>query len=314
MNLSHGYGRTPSPEDAERLLRAALDAGVALFDTAALYGFGANEELVGRVLGPRRDDVVLASKCGLAGVDGRRVLDGRPETIVRTCDAALARLGTDVIDVYYLHRLDRAVPVEESVGALAGLVTAGKVRAVGLSEVSATTLRRAHAVHPVAALQNEYSLWSRNPELGTLEATRELGVALVAFSPLARGLLTADPPRPSALPERDIRRSMPRFDAANYPGNLALAHALDALAREAGVTLAQLALAWVLSRGEHVLAVPGTRSVEHLHENLATLAAPVPERVLAAAGRILNAGTVRGPRYGAATREEIDTESYDDAG
>ena len=194
MNLSHAYGTAPSALEAERLLLAALDAGVTLFDTAALYGFGANEELVGRVLAPHRDRVVLASKCGMTGVDGRRVIDGRPETLLRTADEALARLGTDVIDLYYLHRVDRAVPVEESVGALAGLVEAGKVRAIGLSEVSATTLRRAHAVHPVAALQNEYSLWSRNPELGTLEACRELGIALVAFSPLARGFLTTAPP------------------------------------------------------------------------------------------------------------------------
>ncbi|MEU3607045.1 aldo/keto reductase [Streptomyces sp. NPDC035033] len=193
MNLSHAYGVAPSTEDAERLLLTALEEGVTLFDTAALYGFGTNEELVGRVLARHRARIVLASKCGMTGVDGRRVIDGRPETLRRTVDEALARLRTDAIDLYYLHRLDRAVPVEESVGAMAGLVEAGKVRALGLSEVSAATLRRAHAVHPIAALQNEYSLWTRNPERGTLEAARELGVALVAFSPLARG---SSPTRP----------------------------------------------------------------------------------------------------------------------
>ncbi|MBM6403196.1 aldo/keto reductase [Phycicoccus sp. CSK15P-2] len=310
MNLSHAYGEAPSPDDAERLLLAALDAGVTLFDTAALYGFGANEELVGRVLGPHRDEIVLASKCGMTGVDGTRVIDGRPETIRATCDAALDRLGTDVIDLYYLHRVDRAVPVEESVGALAGLIEAGKVRAIGLSEASAATLRRAHAVHPVAALQNEYSLWSRNPELGTLEATRELGVALVAFSPLARGVLTSAPPDLDALPEKDIRRKMPRFGAEHYPANLALREQLDGIARSSGCTVAQLALAWVLSRGEHVLAIPGTRSVRHLTENLGALGVHVPGDALAAAGRVLNAGTVSGPRYNESTLAEIDTETY----
>lgn len=167
MNLSHAYGVPPTPQDAQRLLRTAVDEGVVLFDTAALYGFGANEDLVGRVLAGHRDQIVLAGKCGMIGVNGRRVIDSRPETIRRTADEALARLRTDVIDVYYLHRVDRQVPVEESVGAMAELVAAGNVRALGLSEVSAATLRRAHTVHPIAALQNEYSLWSRDPEQRT---------------------------------------------------------------------------------------------------------------------------------------------------
>ncbi len=314
MNLSHAYGAPPQPQDAERLLRAALEAGVVLFDTAALYGFGANEELVGRVLAPHRDRIVLASKCGMTGVDGKRVIDGRPETIRHTADEALARLGTDVIDLYYLHRVDRQVPVEESVGALADLVAAGKVRAIGLSEASAATLRRAHAVHPVAALQNEYSLWSRNPELGTLDACRELGVALVAFSPLARGLLTSHAPDLESLPPNDIRRNMPRFGAEYYPANLTMREELATISRSAGCTLSQLALAWVLSRGEHVVAIPGTRSVEHLRENLATLRTAVPDEVLMAAGRVLDATTVAGPRYNEATLAEIDTETYPVAG
>ena len=310
MNLSHAYGTAPSATESERLLLTALEEGVTLFDTAALYGFGANEELVGRVLRPHRDRVVLASKCGMTGVDGRRVIDGRPETLLRTADEALVRLGTDVIDLYYLHRLDREVPVEESVGALAGLVEAGKVRAIGLSEVSAATLRRAHAVHPVAALQNEYSLWSRNPELGTLEACRELGVTLVAFSPLARGFLTSSPPDPDALTTGDIRRSMPRFGPDSYPANLALRDRLEALAQDARCTLAQLALAWVLSRGEHVVPIPGTRSVTHLRENLAVLEQTIHADVLEAAGRILDASTVHGARYAPATLTEIDTETF----
>ena len=314
MNLSHAYGVPPSPEEAERLLLAAVEAGVRLFDTAALYGFGANEELVGRVLAPYRDDVVLASKCGMTGVDGKRVIDGRPETVRATCDAALTRLGTDVIDVYYLHRVDRAVPVEESVGALAELVDAGKVRAIGLSEVSAATLRRAHAVHPVAAVQNEYSLWTRNPELGTLAATAELGVALVAFSPLGRGVLTDAPPVTAELPEKDIRRAMPRFADEHYPANLALRDRLAGLASGAGCSVAQLALAWVLSRGEHVLAIPGTRSPEHLHDDLGALGLGLPAEVLEAAGEVLSDRTVAGPRYAPATLAEIDTEAFDRAG
>ncbi|MEU8617525.1 aldo/keto reductase [Streptomyces sp. NPDC048623] len=314
MNLSHAYGVPPAPEAAERLLLTAVEEGVTLFDKAALYGFGANEELVGRVLAGHRDRIVLASKCGMTGVDGRRVIDGRPETIRRTADEALSRLRTDVIDLYYLHRLDPKVPVEESVGAMSELVAAGKVRALGVSEVSAATLRRAHAVHPVAALQNEYSLWTRNPEEGTLAAARELGIALVAFSPLARGFLTGAPPDPDALPASDIRRGMPRFDAHHYPANLALRSELARLAEKAGISLAQLALAWVVSQGPHVVAIPGTRSVAHLRENLATLDADVPGEVLAMAGRVLNAATVRGARYNEAALAEVDTERCGRAG
>ncbi|MFJ5231348.1 aldo/keto reductase [Kitasatospora sp. NPDC088391] len=314
MNVSHAYGTPPSAEDAAKLLLTALDAGVTLFDTAALYGFGANEELVGRVLGPHRERIVLSSKCGMTGVDGRRVIDGRPETIRRTAEESLTRLRTDVIDLYYLHRLDPAVPVEESVGALADLVAAGKVRAIGLSEVSAATLRRAHAVHPVAALQNEYSLWTRNPERGTLAAARELGVALVAFSPVGRGFLTDAPPDPAALPAGDIRRAMPRFGPAHYPANLALRQELAGLARPAGLTLPQLALAWVLSRGEHVIAIPGTRSTAHLRENVSVLDLDVPAEVLDAAGRVLSDATVHGARYAEATLPEIDTERCGAAG
>ncbi|MGO4636563.1 aldo/keto reductase [Streptomyces sp. 2RAF24] len=314
MNLSHAYGVPPTPEAAERLLLTAVEEGVTLFDTAALYGFGANEALVGRVLAGHRDRIVLASKCGMTGVDGRRVIDGRPETIRRTADEALTRLRTDVIDLYYLHRLDRKVPVEESVGAMAELVAAGKVRALGLSEVSAVTLRRAHAVHPIAALQNEYSLWSRNPEEGALAAARGLGVALVAFSPLARGVLTDAPPDPETLPASDIRRGIPRFDARHYPANLARRSELARLAEKAGISLPRLALAWVVSRGPHVIAIPGTRSVAHLRENLSTLDAEVPGEVLDAAGRVLNAATVHGARYNEVTLAEIDTERCGRAG
>ena len=210
MNLSHAYGAPPPPEQAERLLLQALDLGVTHFDTAALYGFGANETLVGRVLKPHRSRIVLASKGGMAGVsfpDGvKRVIDGRPEAIRRNCEDSLQRLGTDVIDVYYLHRWDKAVPIEDSVGEMSRLVEEGKVRLLGLSEVSAATLRRAHAVHPISAVQTEYSLWTRNPEIAVLQACRELGVAFVAFSPVARGFLCGAPLDIAGFESKDIRR------------------------------------------------------------------------------------------------------------
>ncbi|HEU5144399.1 MAG TPA: aldo/keto reductase [Dermatophilaceae bacterium] len=314
MNLSHAYGTPPTAEEAERLLLEALDLGVVHFDTAALYGFGANEELVGRVLGPHRDRIVLASKCGMTGVGGKRVVDGRPDTIRATAQEALRRLRTDVIDVYYLHRLDPVVPIEESIGAIAELVEAGSVRYVGLSEMSAATLRRAHAVHPIAALQNEYSLWTRNPELGTDAACRELGIALVAFSPLARGVLTSSPPVMADLPEKDIRHAMPRFQGEAYAANLALQRRFADLAAEAGCTPAQLALAWLLSRGDHVVPIPGTRSTEHLRENVAAARVSVPQDVLERAGELVNERTVVGSRYSAAAAADIDTEAFPEAG
>lgn len=310
MSLSHAYGIPPSPEDAAAVLRRAVDLGVTHVDTAALYGFGANERLVGQVLSAERDRFVLASKCGMLGVDGKRVIDGRPEVLIRTCDEALARLRTDVIDVYYLHRWDKAVPVEESIGALGELVAQGKIRAIGISEVSADTLRRAHATHPIAALQNEYSLWSRNPELGTLEACRELGIALVAFSPLGRGFLTGRLTDVSALPANDIRRFMPRFEPSTYAANLAVLGPFQALAQEAGVLPGQLALAWLLAQDEGILPIPGTTNLAHLAENVAAADLDVDPGVLARAGEIVNQATVIGERYNAATQREIDTEQF----
>jgi aryl-alcohol dehydrogenase-like predicted oxidoreductase len=310
MNLSHAYGAPPPAEVGEAVLRAALAAGVTYFDTAALYGFGSNEELVGRVLKPHRARILLASKCGMTGVDGKRVIDGRPETIKRTCDESLRRLQTDVIDLYYLHRWDKKVPVEDSVGALADLVRAGKVRSIGLSEVSAATLRRAHAVHPVAALQNEYSLWTRNPEIAGLAACKELGVALVAFSPLARKYLTGTLRDVSVFEEKDIRRAMPRFSAENYAANLRLLDEYAATARAVGCTQAQLALAWLLARGEHVIPIPGTASSEHVRENMGALDLRLDEQTVARLDALINQRTVAGPRYSAATQAEIDTEDF----
>jgi aryl-alcohol dehydrogenase-like predicted oxidoreductase len=314
MNLSHAYGAPPAPEAAEALLHRALDLGVTMFDTAALYGFGANETLVGRALRAHRDQFVLASKGGMAGVrfdDGvKRLIDGRPEAVRRNCEDSLQRLGVDTIDLYYLHRWDKAVPIEESVGAMARLVEQGKVRALGLSEVSAQTLRRAHAVHPIAALQSEYSLWSRNVEIAALQACRDIGAALVAFSPTARAFLTGALRDVAALDAKDIRRGMPRFHPDNYAQNLQLLDGYARIAADAGCSMAQLAIAWVLSRGEHVVALPGTTQIAHLEENLGAAAVTLDADVLQRLDALINRDTVAGARYNAATQAEIDTEEF----
>jgi aryl-alcohol dehydrogenase-like predicted oxidoreductase len=314
MNLSHAYGAPPLAETAEALLREALDLGVTLFDTAALYGFGANETLVGRVLKPHRQRIVLASKGGMAGVqfdDGmKRVIDGRPEAIRRNCEDSLRRLQTDVIDLYYLHRWDQRVPIEDSVGAMADLVRAGKVRALGLSEVSANTLRRAHAVHAIAAVQSEYSLWTRNPEIAVLEACRELGTAFVAFSPVARAFLTGTLREVGTLDAKDIRRGMPRFSPEHHAANLKLLAPYEAIARDAGCTPAQLSLAWLLGRGEHVIPIPGTTNIAHLRENLGAVDVRLSAEAIARLDVLINQRTVSGARYSAASQAEVDTEEF----
>lgn len=313
MNLSHAYGTPPPAAEAAALLHEALDLGVTFFDTAALYGFGANETLIGEVLAPLRERFVLASKCGLHGVDGQRVLDGRPETIRASCEASLRRLKTDRIDLFYLHRLDRRVPIEDSVGAMGELVRAGKVRLLGLSEVSAKTLRRANAVHPISAVQTEYSLWTREPEIAVLDACREIGAAFVAFSPLARAFLTGTLRDLGTLGPKDIRRGMPRFQPGTYEQNLALLPAYEALAREAGCTPAQLALAWLLHRGDDIVPIPGTASRAHLRENLGAADVALDPALMARLEALINPRTVAGPRYTAATLEEIDTERFEGA-
>ncbi|MCA0346181.1 MAG: aldo/keto reductase [Actinobacteria bacterium] len=316
MSLSHAYGVPPSAEAGLAFLHAALDEGVGMLDTATLYGGGRNEELVGRALRERRgrrDELVLASKCGMALVDGVKTIDGRPETLRAQLDASLERLGVERIDLYYLHRWDKQVPIAESVGALAELVAAGKIGAIGLSEVSVPRLREAQAEAPIAAVQNEYSLWSRNPELGMLEAARESGVALVAFSPLARGFLSDGVESPAALAPKDIRLNMPRFQPEHWPANAALLPAWRALAAEAGCTPGQLALAWLLSRGEHVVPIPGTTSLEHFRENQAAAGVFVDAALLARAGELIDTSTVSGPRYAPASAAEVDAESFEDS-
>ena len=310
MNLSHAYGAPVTAEQGEAVLMHALDRGVTLFDTAALYGFGANEELVGKVLSKHRRHFTLASKCGMTGVDGKRVVDGRPATIKRTCEDALRRLRTDVIDLYYLHRWDKTVPIEDSVGALSDLVRQGKIQTIGLSEVSASTLRKAHAVHPITALQTEYSLWTRNPEIAVLQACKELGTAFVAFSPVARGFLTGALTDVATLDAKDIRRSMPRFAPENYAINLRLLGGLKAIAQEAGCTLAQLAIAWLLQQGEHVIPIPGTTCIDHLDEDLAAADVQLSPAVLAQLDALMAPRAITAGRYNAQSQSEVDTEEF----
>ena len=312
MSLSHAYGVPPTPSEGLEILRAALDAGVTHVDTATLYGGGRNEELVGKALADRRDDVVLASKGGMANVNGTKVIDGRPETLRAQVDASLRRLGVEHIDLYDLHRWDKKVPIGESVAALAEMVTAGKIGAIGLSEVSVARLREALEAAPIAAVQNEYSLWSRNAELGMLDATREAGVALVAFSPIARGFLAADGLDPEALAPKDIRRAMPRVQPEHWPANAALLPAWVGLAAEAGCTPTQLALAWLLSRGPHVTAIPGTTNVHHLRDDLAAADLTIDQGVLERAGALVNHASVSGNRYNSAQQDEVDAETFEE--
>jgi aryl-alcohol dehydrogenase-like predicted oxidoreductase len=310
MNLSHAYGPPQPREVAERVIRRALDLGVTHFDTAALYGFGANEQLIGELLGNRPENVIVASKCGLFGRDGKRAMDGSPESIRTICEQSLRNLRTDRIDLYYLHRWDRRVPIEDSMGALAELKQAGKIRAIGLSEVGAATLRRAHAVHPVAALQSEYSLWTRNPEIAVLEECRRIGAALVAFSPLGRGFLPGAVRSPGELAEGDIRRGMPRFQSPNFEENLRLLGPLQEIATAAGCTRAQLALGWVLARHPNTLVIPGTTREPHLVENCGADAIRLDAATLARLDALYPPGKASGARYPPATQVENDTEEF----
>ena len=309
MSLSWAYGVAPEPDAAVTLLLKALDLGYTHIDSAALYGFGANETLIGRALKGRRNDVILASKGGMfRNAQGQREIDGRPESIRRHCDESLARLQTDVIDLYYLHRWDKRVPVEDSVGALSDLVAAGKVKTIGLSEVSAETIRKAHRVHPLTAVQTEYSLWTRNAEVAVLDTCRELGITFVAFSPLARGFLTGTLRDTSTMPPKDIRLGMPRFQADHFPKNLRLLDGLAALAREQGCTMGQLALAWVLAQGTHIVPIPGTTRLDHLEENAGATTVTLSKDMQHRLDALINPRTVSGARYAPAVQAEIDTE------
>lgn len=310
MNLSHAYGAPPPEADSVTLLNRALDLGISLIDTAALYGGGNNERLIGKGILHRRSEFTLSSKCVLDMIDGKRGLDGSPEAITRTVEGSLGRLGTDHIDLVYMHRLDKRVAIEESMGALVRLKDAGKIGAIGLSEMSAETIRRAHAVHPIAAVQSEYSPVVRNPEIAVLETCRALGIGFVAFSPVARGLL-AGAVHDDHYVQGDIRLHMPRFVGHNLAHNLEATMAFDALAAELGCTPAQLSLAWVLAQGDHIVPIPGTTSIAHLEEDVGAAALTLTPDTI---GRIdaIFAGTIRGARYAAAMQAQIDTETFPD--
>ena len=310
MNLSWAYGDPPPHADKVLLLERALELGYDHFDTSNIYGLGRNETLLGEAIMHARGDFLLASKTGIVVQGAGRGIDCRPEAMMASLDESLARLQTDHIDLFYMHRLDRTVPVADMVGTLARAIEAGKIGAYGVSEWGAAHIREAHAVHPMAAVQTEYSLWTRNPELAVLETTRELGIAFVAFSPVARGALGGELRDPSKLGEKDLRRTMPRFDGEHWPKNLALIERFDALAAEAGVAPAQLALAWLLAQGPHVHVIPGTTSVAHLEENFATLSLEVPDAVLEQAGALINQASVSGPRYSPAAQASVDTEEF----
>ncbi|EKO3393938.1 aldo/keto reductase [Vibrio fluvialis] len=317
MNLSHAYGPATPEKQAAQLLNQALDLGYDHLDTATLYGAGANESLLGRAVMHRRREFLLASKCGMyMDAQGKKRISGDPALIRQQCEASLRRLNTDVIDLYYLHRWDKVIPIEETVGELSSLVDEGKIREIGLSEVSAQTLRKAHSVHPIAAVQSEYSLWTRNPEIALLDACRELDTTLVAFSPLGRGMLTGTLKSTDAFTEKDIRRTMPRFDESNFAHNLALIEGLQAQLEEwqqAGLlemNLAQLSLSWLNSQPVELVSIPGTTNLAHLAENIAASEQSLSAEIVSALSEMIHSANVAGPRYNAATQKEIDTEEF----
>jgi aryl-alcohol dehydrogenase-like predicted oxidoreductase len=298
MGMSEFYG-SGDEQESIATINHALDQGVCFLDTADMYGSGRNEELVGPAIKGRRDDVFLATKFGnVRGPNGEFMgVRGDPEYVAEACDASLQRLGVDVIDLYYQHRVDVNVPIGETVGAMAQLVDEGKVRFLGLSEAAPETIRRAHAVHPITAVQTELSLWSRDAEAGVLPTVRELGIGYVAYSPLGRGFLTGQITSPEDFPEDDFRRFHPRFTGENFHQNIALVHEVEAMAREKGCTTAQLALAWVLAQGDDVVPIPGTKRRKYLDENIAALDVKLSDEDLQRLDRILPPGAAAGERY-----------------
>jgi aryl-alcohol dehydrogenase-like predicted oxidoreductase len=315
MNFSHGYGQKMTPEQARPVIEAALDAGTTLFDTAMLYGNGHNESLLSQILvAGHRNQIVLCSKGGMVAEQGpegyRRRIDSKPQTIVQNCHDSLQRLKTDVLDLYYLHRWDKVTPIEDVVGAMGRLVEQGKVRTIGLSEVSAATLRKAHAVHPITAVQSEYSLWTRNPEIALLQACEDLGVQLVAFSPVGRGFLTDNFKGLEALTSEDLRQKMPRFQAPAIEHNRALVVELQAKATSLGMTTAQLALAWLLGKSASVIPIPGTTSADHARQNAAAAGLMLSSENWTEVDACIGQHNVMGSRYDAAAQAGVDSENF----
>ncbi|WP_083007881.1 aldo/keto reductase [Halomonas sp. GT] len=314
MNLSHGYGQHVPEKKALRVLEGAFEMGYRHFDTATLYGGTANERLLGLALQTKRHQLFLASKCGMAlDVEtGKRIIDGRPDTLRRQCEESLSRLKTDYLDIYYLHRLDRSVAIEESVGALGRLVEEGKIGAVGLSEISAETLRKGNAEYPVAAVQSEYSLWTRNPDIALKDVCAELGAALVAFSPLGRGFLTGSVEESTQFSMGDMRAGMPRFSKDNLPHNIALLDDVKAIASRLEISPAQLALAWLNAQGHHIVPIPGSCSVTHMRENLHAETVTLEATIVTKLNGMLMPDQVAGARYSDAQQADIDTEEFVD--
>jgi len=307
MGMSEFY-KSGTEAESVATLHHALDCGLNFLDTADMYGPFKNEELVGRAIRGRRDEVVLATKFGnVRGEDGSfKGVNGRPDYVRACCDASLKRLGVEHIDLYYQHRVDRTVPIEETVGAMADLVKAGKAAFLGLSEASPATIRRAHAVHPISALQTEYSLWTRDPEDEILPTVRELGITFVAYSPLGRGFLTARFQTMEDIPEGDYRRNAPRFQGENFQKNLDLVAKIEGLARQKGVKASQLALAWVLAQGKDIVPIPGTTHRSHLDENIAALDIVLTSDDLAQIEAMTPLGVAAGLRYPEATLVHVN--------
>ena len=307
MGMSEFYGARDEAESIATIHRA-LDLGVDFLDTADMYGVGRNEELVGKAIKGRRDEVVLATKFGnVRGADGAFLgVNGRPDYVRECCEASLKRLGVETIDLYYQHRVDPRTPIEETVGAMAELVKAGKVRHLGLSEAAPETIRRAHATHPIAALQTEYSLWSRDVEDGILTTVRELGVGYVAYSPLGRGFLTGKYKTAEDVPADDNRRNHPRFQGENFEKNLQLVAEVEAMAKNKGVTSGQLALAWVLAQGEDIVPIPGTKRRSYLEQNIDALKVELSSGDLARLDEIMAPGAASGTRYAAPQMQALN--------
>ena len=309
MGMSEFYDpKAMNEEESIRVIHRYLDAGGNFLDTADVYGLGRNEALVGKAIRGRRDKVILATKfANVRGTKGEFLgVRGDPPYVRECCDASLKRLGVDVIDLYYQHRVDPKTPIEETVGAMADLVQVGKVRHLGLSEASPATIRRAAKVHPIAALQTEYSLWSRDPEAGILPTVRELGIGFVAYSPLGRGFLTGQFKSFDDLPAEDARRTHPRFQGENFQRNLDLVGKVEQLAAAKGCTPSQLALAWVLAQGEDIVPIPGTKRAKYLDDNLASLQVRLTPEELSRVGSLLPPGSAAGDRYHAQAMKAID--------
>ena len=311
MNMMHAYNQPISEAESDTLLNQALDLGYDFLDTATIYGLGESERRIGKFLKHRRQEFVLASKCVLGFEDGKRTLDARPEKIISACEASLTRLQTDVIDLYYMHRPDPNVPLEDSVGALADLVAQGKIRSIGLSEMSAEMLEAAHKVHPIAAMQSEYSLIVRNPEIAVLDTCKALGTALVAFSPVGRGMFSETPLDPERYWDGDMRRAFfPRLAEPHFSANMKLVPPARRIAQTLGCSLPQLAIAWTLAKRPEIVAIPGTKDLNHLEENFGANKVQLNQETIAELDDVFKPEAISGPRYSAPGQASVTTERY----